>query len=64
VFIFVVFQESRYVWHQRVVWVRIVHKRTDTEKNLSNGKGWTPLFLEDIQTDPSSGVDVAVIYTS
>jgi len=50
-----------YAAHQRIRWVTISEKRADWEKNFWDCQCWAPIVLEDVQTDDSLAVDVAVI---
>ena len=47
--------------HKGIIRIRIGQKRTNTQKHLTNSKSRTPLILENIQTDSSVRVDVAVV---
>jgi len=49
------------LWHQRIIWVGVSQQGADGEENLGDGKGWRPLFLEDIEANGAIGVDVRVI---
>lgn len=51
------------IGHQGIVRVGIRQERTNTEQDLANGQCWTPLVLQDIETDSPVGVDVAVVDT-
>ena len=58
---FVCFQKLRNVWDEGIIRVGVGQKRTDREKDLGNGQCRTPLVLQNVKTDSSVGVDVAVV---
>lgn len=49
------------IGNQGVVGVGIGEKGTDRQQDLTDGQRWAPLVLEDVQTDPTVRVDVAVV---
>jgi hypothetical protein len=49
------------LWHQRIIWVGIGQEGRNGEEHLRDGKGWGPLFLQDIKADGSVGVDIWVV---
>jgi hypothetical protein len=55
------FEKLCNVWHQRVIGIGIRQEGADGKQNLANRQSRTPLILEDIKTDSSVGVDVAVV---
>ena len=61
---FVCFQKLRNVWDKRIIGVGVSQKRTDREKDLGNGQCRTPLVLQNVETNSSVGVDVAVVDSS
>lgn len=61
---FVSFEKLGNVWDQRVIGVRVGEQTANGKQNLTDGQGGTPLVLQNIQTDTSIRVDVAVIDAS
>jgi hypothetical protein len=61
---FVSFEKLGNVWDQRVIGVGVSEQTTNGKQNLTNGQGWTPLVLQNIQTNTSIRVDVAVVDAS
>jgi hypothetical protein len=57
----VCFQQLRNIWDQRIVWVGVGQKRADGEQDLADGQCRTPLVLQNVKTDSSVGIDVAVV---
>lgn len=53
--------QHRDVWDQGVIRIRICEETADGEKNLADGESRTPVVLQDVQTDASLVIDVAVI---
>jgi hypothetical protein len=51
------------IGHKGIIRIRIGQKRTDAQQNLADSQCRTPLVLEDIKTDSSIGIDVAVVDT-
>lgn len=49
------------IWHQGIIRIRIRQQRTDTQQYLTDSQCWTPLILENIQTDSAIGINVAVV---
>lgn len=49
--------------HEGIIRIRICEQGADRKENLGDSQGWAPLIFEDVQTDASVGVDVAVIDT-
>lgn len=47
--------------HQLLTWVAVCQKRTNRQQNLWNSQSRAPVVFQDIQTDDSLTVDVAVI---
>ena len=47
--------------HQRIIRVRVGHQGADREEHLGDGKCWRPLLLQDIQTDGTVRVHIAMI---
>lgn len=54
-------QERSNLRHKRVIGVGIGKEGANTEQHLAYGEGRTPLILEDVETDASIRVNVAVI---
>lgn len=54
-------EQLRNIGHQRIIGVGVSQEGTDTEQDLANGQCWTPLVLENVQTDTSVRVDVAMV---
>ena len=54
-------EQLRNIGHQRIIRVGVGKEGADTEKYLGDGQCRAPLILENIQTNTSIGVDVAVI---
>mmetsp|Transcript_544 Transcript_544/g.649 ORF Transcript_544/g.649 Transcript_544/m.649 type:complete len:205 (+) Transcript_544:223-837(+) len=54
-------EQLRNIRYERIVRVRISQEGTDAQQHLADGKCWTPLILENIETNSSIGVDVAVV---
>jgi len=57
------FEKLGNVRNKWIVRVGVRQKRTDTQQDFANRQCRTPLVLENVQTDSSVGVDVAVIDT-
>ena len=55
------FQKLRNIRHKRIIWIGVGEERTDTQKNLGNGKCRTPLVFENVQANTAVRVNVAVI---
>jgi len=51
------------VRNKRIIRIRIGQERTNGQQHLGNCQSGAPLVLEDVQTDTSIGIDVAVIDT-
>lgn len=49
------------VWHQRVIGIGIRQEGADREQDLADRQSRAPLILENIKTDASVGIDVAVV---
>lgn len=49
--------------NKRIIRIRIGQERTDGQQHLGNCQSRAPLILENVQTDSSIGIDVAVIDT-
>lgn len=47
--------------HQRVGRVAVCEQGADGEEDFGDGQGWTPVVLQDVQTDHALAVDVTVI---
>jgi len=47
--------------HQRIGWVAISEKGADRKKNFWDCQRWTPVVFEDVQTDNSLAVNVAMV---
>jgi len=56
-------QELGNVRNQWIVRVWVGQKGTDAQQDFGNGQSRTPLVLEDIKTNSSVRVDVAVVDT-
>ena len=54
-------QELSNIRHKRIIGVRVGEEGANTEQHLAYGEGRTPLILEDVETDASIRVNVAVI---
>ena len=54
-------QQLSNVGYQRVVRIRVSEEGADTQQNFANGERWAPLIFENIKTDSSVGIDVAVV---
>jgi hypothetical protein len=54
-------EQLRNIRHKRIIGVGVSQEGTDTEQDLANGQCWTPLVLENVQTDSSVRVDVAMV---
>merc|ERR1712151_195756 len=48
-------------WHQWVTWVWICEQGRHRKQNFGDGQGWTPLVLQDVETDCTVGIDIAVV---
>lgn len=46
---------------QRIIGIGVRQERTNAQQDLGNGQRGGPLVLENVQADPSIGVDVTVI---
>jgi hypothetical protein len=49
---------------QRIIWVRVRQQGTDGKKNFGDCQCRRPLVLENVKTDTSVRVDVAMVDTS
>ena len=47
--------------YEGIVRVAVSQEGTDGEEDLGDGQGWTPVVLQDVQTDRAVAVDVAVV---
>lgn len=52
---------SCYASHQRIRWIAVCKKRTNGEKNFGDRQCWAPVILQNIETDHSLAVDIAMI---
>jgi len=50
-----------YLWNQRITWVAIRQQRRNRKKHFRNCQSWAPLILEDVQTNGSVGIHVAMV---
>jgi hypothetical protein len=55
------FEKPCNVWDLRFIGIGVRQVGADEKQNLVNSPHRTPLILEDIKTDSSVGVDVAVV---
>ena len=46
---------------QNLTRVAVCEQGADGQQHLGDGEGWTPVILQDVQTDYSLAVDIAVI---
>ena len=49
------------VGHQRIIRVGVGKERANAQQYFANRQCWTPLVLQNIQTDTAVRVDVAVV---
>ena len=61
---FVCFEELCDIGDQWIIGVGVRQEGTNREEDLGNGQGRTPLVLQNVQTDSTVGVDVAMVDTS
>jgi hypothetical protein len=54
-------EQLRNVRNQRVVRIGVRQQRANTQQNLTNRQCWTPLVLENVETNSAVRVDVTVI---
>jgi hypothetical protein len=54
-------EQLRNIRHKRIIGVGVSQEGADTEQDFANGQCRTPLVLENIKTDTSVGVDVAMV---
>ena len=54
-------EQLRNIGHKRIIGVGVGQEGADTEQDFANGQCRTPLVLENIKTDTSVGVDVAMV---
>jgi hypothetical protein len=54
-------EQLRNIGHKRIIGVGVSQEGADTEQDFANGQCRTPLVLENIKTDTSVGVDVAMV---
>lgn len=54
-------QQLRNVRNQRIVGVGVGQERANTQQNLTDRQCWTPLVLENVETNTAVRVDVAVV---
>jgi hypothetical protein len=54
-------EQLRNIRHKRIIGVRVSQEGADTKQDFANGQCRTPLVLENIKTDTSVGVDVAMV---
>jgi hypothetical protein len=54
-------EQLRNIGHKRIIGVGVSQEGADTEQDFGNGQCRTPLVLENVQTDTSVGVDVAMV---
>lgn len=52
---------SSYAPHQRIRWITVCQQGTDGEQDLRDGQSWAPVILQDVQTNHTLTIDVAVI---
>jgi hypothetical protein len=60
----VCFEELGDIWHQRIVGVGVGKKAADGKQDLADGQCGTPLILQNVQTNSSIRVDVAMVNAS
>jgi hypothetical protein len=58
------FEELRDIGHQWIIGVGIGKEGTNGKQDLGNGQGRTPLVLQNVQTDSTVRVDVAMVDAS
>lgn len=56
-------QQLSNVRNKRVFGVRVGQEGADGKQDLADGQCWTPLILQNVQTDTTVGVDVTVVDT-
>lgn len=54
-------EQLRNVRNQRVVRIGVRQQRANTQQNLTNRQCWTPLVLENIETNSAVRIDVTVV---
>jgi hypothetical protein len=54
-------EQLRNIRHKRIIGVGVSQEGADTKQDFANGQCRTPLVLENIKTDTSVGVDVAMV---
>ena len=57
------FQELRNVRHQGIIGVGIRQERANGQQDFANGQRWTPLVFQNVETNATIRVDVAVVDT-
>ena len=61
---FVCFEKLSNIWNQWIVGIWVGEKAANGKQDLADGQGGTPLILQNVQTNSSIGVDVAMINAS
>jgi hypothetical protein len=61
VFCAIRFEELGNIRDQWIIWVWVGEEGADAQQDLANGQCGTPLVLENIETDSSVRVNVAVV---
>lgn len=51
------------VWDKRVIGIGIGEQGADRKKDLGDGEGGRPLVFQNVQTDTTVGIDVAMVDT-
>ena len=58
---FVRLQKLGNIGDERIIGIGVGQQRADTEEDFTDCQGWTPLVLQDVETNASVWIDVAVI---